>query len=150
MSEKENRARELNSKLNAIKRLTHSVRHKASIPNGMFGILAALENAETCPGERAVRLGRLGMVLHRSMPSMTRAVNALEEEGLVLKTQDKVDRRVVYLSLTEKGGKTLEEGKKAHYSILNEVLDRLSGDEYESLMHVLDRLGEIIDEVSRE
>jgi len=76
-----------------------------------------------------VTLGRLAEAEQVSAPTMTRMVAALEEEGLVARQADSRDRRVVWLRPTERGRRTLEEGRRRRVRALAAALAALDARE---------------------
>ena len=144
------RARHVTEQLHALHRLSHRLRGADPQPSGAFAILAVVDRLGRSGGESVVRLGTVCRMLHRSMPSITRSVNVLEEDGLVTRQASREDRRGVYLSLTDKGRETLRQSCEARFGIIEDMLDRLGERDTESLMHVLARLGEVFDQMYQE
>lgn len=58
-------------------------------------------------------------------PTVVRIIDALEKKGLVMRTRDEVDRRVVLVSLTAKGGQAQHDCTTMHEHRLNLVMERL-------------------------
>jgi DNA-binding MarR family transcriptional regulator len=54
-------------------------------------------------------VSELAGLLHISMPSASSIVDRVEENGLVLRTRDAADRRVVYVEVTDRGRALVEE-----------------------------------------
>lgn len=73
-------------------------------------------------------------------PTVSRLVAELEADGLVTKTGDKVDRRVVRIAATGKGRALLEAGRERRLEILTQQIGALSREERQ----VLDRAAEIL------
>lgn len=76
-----------------------------------------------------VTLGRLASAEQVTPPTMTRLVAALEADGLISRKDDTEDRRVVWLSATAKGKKTLLEGKRRRVHALAAALNGLNSEE---------------------
>jgi hypothetical protein len=60
--------------------------------------------------------------------------------GLVRRTRDRKDRRVVTVSLTEKGETAVEPAIPAGWEFIHEVLSTLSDDEQRDLADMLERV----------
>ena len=142
------RARAVTEKLHALHRLSHQLRGADRQPSGAFAILGVIDRFGRGSGQSPVRLGTVCRILHRSMPSITRSVNVLEEDGLVTRTASREDRRGVYLSLTDKGRETLRQSCEARFSTIEDMLDRLGEPDTEALLHLLGRLAEVFDQMS--
>lgn len=86
--------------------------------------------------------------LHISMPSASSIVDRMEENGLVERTRDAADRRVVYVEITERGGALVEEMMGVKRETVKGLLGAMSDQELgdllrgiEALHRVLSRLG---------
>ena len=74
-------------------------------------------------------LGELAAAEHVRPATMTRIVQALEEERLVRRESDAADRRVTRLHATAKGERVMWRGRERRVSNLAALLQRLSRDE---------------------
>jgi DNA-binding MarR family transcriptional regulator len=76
-------------------------------------------------------------------PSMTRTVKELEADGLVQRSADTVDRRVIRIKPTPKGDRILREGRAARINLLAKWLGTLNKDELTQIdqaSRILERL----------
>ncbi len=71
---------------------------------------------------------------------VTRGIDALAEQGLVLRREDPVDRRRTILSLSAKGKRIHDKVEEVSRALEQELLRVLSPAERETLDHVLDKL----------
>jgi DNA-binding MarR family transcriptional regulator len=94
-------------------------------------ILAASEEELSLNG-LAERLGGL------SLPTLSRAVDALVQRGYVRRAEDSVDRRVKRLSLTAKGRRTIDRLIEIRVTELGAVLETLTDDERDRLARALE------------
>ncbi|MHB1957507.1 MAG: MarR family winged helix-turn-helix transcriptional regulator [Acidobacteriaceae bacterium] len=76
-----------------------------------------------------ITLGNLAAVEQVRPPTMTRIVNALEEQGLVVKKKNVDDGRSTRLSATTAGKKLLIEGRNRRVRSLARQIDALSNTE---------------------
>jgi len=93
---------------------------------------------------RAVRRGNIprisdiSAILRVSSPTVTQHINSLEEQGFVLRTQSKEDKRTVNLSLTDKGTEAL----KTHWVRLeadfNEFIGTVGAESAEQMIKLLE------------
>lgn len=79
--------------------------------------------------------------------TLTRIVDRLVGQGLVCRSVDEDDRRLVRHSLTEAGASAVEELERAGRSRMNEVFGRLSGEELGRLVSALRDLAAAMDAV---
>src|ERR687886_2308821 len=70
-------------------------------------------------------LGELAAAEHVRPATMTRIVQALEEDGLVSRERDRQDRRVTRLRATAKGERVLWRGRERRVQNLATLLSRL-------------------------
>lgn len=63
--------------------------------------------------------------LEISKPAVTKAVNCLEERGMVLRTNGQQDRRHVYIRLTPEGERILEKAYQATMQNMDRLVQRL-------------------------
>jgi DNA-binding MarR family transcriptional regulator len=71
---------------------------------------------------------------------ITRTVDALVKQGLVLRRHDKVDRRRVSISLSVKGKRVHQEIEYVRYALEYEFLSVLDDNELSSLYTIIDKL----------
>jgi len=86
--------------------------------------------------------------LHISMPSASSIVDRIEENGLVERTRDDIDRRVVHVELTERGRALVEEIMGLKREAVQGLLGAMTDEELtdvvrgaEALERALTRLG---------
>jgi MarR family 2-MHQ and catechol resistance regulon transcriptional repressor len=108
---------------------------KHSLTAGQLGVLEALLHLGT--------LGQteLGEKLLRSKANMTTVLDNLEREGLVKRTRDEADRRVIRVSLTRAGKGRIESAFPAHADRLARLFDALSPEEQDELGRLCKKLG---------
>jgi DNA-binding MarR family transcriptional regulator len=91
-----------------------------------------------------ITLGDLAAAEQVRPPTMTRIVNALEEQGLVTKKQDANDRRSTLLSPTPAGKKLLMEGRARRVRALAKQITALSHKQRSTLQQAAEILKEVI------
>jgi DNA-binding MarR family transcriptional regulator len=92
----------------------------------------------------AVTLGDLAVAEQVRPPTMTRIVNALEEQGLVAKTKNAKDGRSLYLSATPAGRKLLLEGRERRVHALAAQIEALSPMQRKTLEAAAEILKEVV------
>jgi DNA-binding MarR family transcriptional regulator len=96
----------------------------------------------------AITLGKLAVAEQVRPPTMTRIVNALEEQELVVKAQDPSDGRVIRVAATTKGKRVLIRGRARRVQFLAEQIRRLEKVEQENLSAALVTIQKLIDRIS--
>jgi DNA-binding MarR family transcriptional regulator len=74
--------------------------------------------------------------------TLTIAMNSLVKKGYVTRQRGKEDRRVVYISLSEKGKEAYEHHAKFHQKMIAGVIAGLSENEIEVLIKALTKLNQ--------
>jgi DNA-binding MarR family transcriptional regulator len=78
-------------------------------------------------------IGQLASAEQVSTPTMTRLVSGMERDGLLKRTGDERDGRVVWLEATAKGAKILKEGRRRRVAALAAELNTLPAADLELL-----------------
>lgn len=108
------------------------------LAQGEMAMLASIVfgAGETTPGE-------LSENLELTTARVANTLNSLEDKGLVERIHDKVDRRRVFVRITEKGRKAVEKAQKEAAEELNLFLEALGEEdakEYIRLMRKMRKL----------
>ncbi len=72
--------------------------------------------------------------------TLTIAMNSLVKKGYVIRERGKEDRRVVYISLSEKGRNAYEHHAEFHREMIQGISEELSKEELEVLARALSKL----------
>ena len=80
--------------------------------------------------------------LNVTVGTLTTAMNSLVNKKYVVRRRSEKDRRVVYVSLTEKGEKAYRHQEVFHHQMTQAVLDNLGEEELPVLMKTLEGLSE--------
>lgn len=92
--------------------------------------------------ETPKNMSSVAKTLAVTVGTLTIAVNNLVKKGYVTRQRSSEDRRVVLVSLTEKGKKAYEHHKRFHQEMIHAMLEGLSPGETESLIRALTHLRE--------
>jgi len=109
-------------------RISRRVRFESTqdVAPHQFSVMARLEDNALTPRE-------LAGIECVSPPSMTRTVAGLVERGLVTRTDDPLDGRQVFISLTAEGMSLLSETRRRRDAWMASRLKGMSADEREVL-----------------
>jgi len=77
-------------------------------------------------------------------PTLTPMINRLEDSGLVIRLKDDKDRRMVRISLTEKGRQITESAEESWRELINRHLSELSAEDRGALIVLLERFAGLI------
>lgn len=95
-----------------------------------------------------ITLGKLAEAEHVRPPTMTRIVNALEEQELVVKALDPSDGRVIRIAATMKGKRVLIRGRARRVQFLTGQIRHSGKIERENLSAALVTIQKLIDQLS--
>jgi DNA-binding MarR family transcriptional regulator len=118
-----------------------------ALHSAAIGLLRSVRKADGSSGLNSARLSALAVIVFAGPitlgeladaeqvrpPTMTRIVNALEEQGLVRKIRDESDRRTVYLSATMNGKRLLIKARDRRVRPLADRIERLGARERRTL-----------------
>ncbi|MDO5417900.1 MAG: MarR family transcriptional regulator [Lachnospiraceae bacterium] len=82
-------------------------------------------------------MSTIARALSVTVGTLTIAMNSLVKKGYVTRERGQTDRRVVYISLSEKGRAAYEHHARFHQEMIQSVTDRLSKEELDALTHAL-------------
>ena len=85
-------------------------------------------------------MSTIAKLLSVTVVTLTIAMNSLVKKGYVIRERGKEDRRVVYISLSEKGLRAYRHHEEFHRQMIEAVLENLTEDETESLVKALAKL----------
>lgn len=100
-----------------------------------YNVLRILRSAHP----EALGCGEVGQRMVTPVPDVTRLLDRLEAKGLVRRSRDRRDRRVVLVGIEEKGLALLARIDEPLETWLEETLSPLSGVELERLAELLER-----------
>ena len=107
---------------------------KYGLTSEKFGLLAAIKS------RGPLRPTDLAKLLERTPNSMSMLIDRMVKAGLVRRTRDRKDRRVVTVSMTEKGRTMVEPAIPAGWELVHELLSSLSDDEQRDLADLLEKV----------
>ena len=126
----------------AVRRLRgRETRHPAELSDAQYGLLFGLrEHSELSSSE-------LALAADLSPATATEMLDALATAGLVRRQRSERDRRVVLISLTERGHEVVEERRARYEPRWRAALAEFSDEELLRAAAVLDRLRNLFDEL---
>lgn len=95
---------------------------------------------------RAVSVREIQTYVNMDKPRVSRAVGRLEKAGLVVKSPGNEDARLVSISLSDKGQKTLHEILPVAIGFEKELFGKLTQAELEAFLETMEKLHSILDD----
>lgn len=107
-----------------------------------------LRNIEMCEEEgnkndEKVKVSMISNKMHMNNTAVSRSLKALEADGLIERTVNTKDRRVTYVSITEKGHKELDEAKKAEDEFKDAVFSQIDDTQIQQMVELLNKIYDI-------
>ena len=99
-----------------------------------------LEAVDILEPEQCNSMSHIAERLAISVSALTTSVNALVRKEYLCRENSQVDRRIVYVKLTEKGQQALQYHKQFHERMIDSLDQQLSDEEWDTLIHSLDAL----------
>ena len=97
--------------------------------------------------EPGVKISELSKAATMSKPAVSQMLNALENKALIERVTTKVDRRVVYVKLTDQGHEQFKNKTSELTNLLDKIVNELGEEDTESLVHLLGKLNDIIENI---
>ncbi len=89
------------------------------------------------PGTGESTVSEISKLLHVTSPTVTQLIKGLEAEGLIERTTNLTDRRVVGIKLTEKGEEVTQRARKDFLESINGLIEYLGEEQSEQLAELL-------------
>lgn len=87
--------------------------------------------------EQPKNMSAIAKTLSVTVGTLTIAMNSLVKKGYVIRERGQADRRVVYISLSEKGRAAFQHHARFHQEMIRSITDRLSKEELDALTKAL-------------
>lgn len=112
------------------------------LTQGRFGVLMALWGRCRAEDKRDAPLSPAELAAHTGVTraTITGLVDTLERDGLVTRTPDPEDRRMMAVGLTPRGEKLLQKVLPSHFQKLTSLLEPLSEAERKTLVRLLTKI----------
>ena len=113
----------------------HKVNHS------QFAVMLMIKEFKICP------ISEISKKLFISMPNMTKILNKLIDENMIVREHDKNDRRIVNVSLTQKGNTYLDEHFEITKQSIIEKLSNLSDDQIDDFSNALISIKNVLNDI---
>ncbi|MBW7456412.1 MarR family winged helix-turn-helix transcriptional regulator [Paenibacillus sepulcri] len=87
-----------------------------------------------------MKASELSQLLNVTSPTVTQSVNVLEARGLLERSSDPEDRRVVRIKLTEEGLRQTQLSETAMFERIQGLIDRMGEERSNQLIELLDEV----------
>lgn len=109
--------------IDAFEKVEKIAQSRPPLPKGLLpSYLKLIDLIYHISKQGKVKVSDLSTHMNQTMPSITRSLKAMEEMKLVKKENSSKDKRIVYISLTDKGNNIYQKYVKTYYSKLSKRL----------------------------
>lgn len=112
----------------------------SDLTNDQHYTLRYINKAGTCTSSE------LAEVFDVKKSAITAIITRLWEKGLILRTRDENDRRLVHLSLTEEGDELFRKTEERIQALVGSFIEKFDQDEIVQFLKTYDKLNEILTE----
>jgi DNA-binding MarR family transcriptional regulator len=110
----------------------------SDLTNDQHYTLRYINNVGTCTSTE------LAEVFDVKKSAITAIITRMWEKGLILRTRDENDRRVVYLTLTERGKELFQKTEERIQALVESFISRFDQNEIVHFLNMYDKLNEIL------
>ncbi len=125
---------------NLYEMISNQVGNNETLSGPRLGILFRLYGGEILHGESGVTPTMLSHMQNVTKNTISSLVKGLEDQGLIRREIDPVDRRIYRLYLTDAGRNYIMKNAPEHINFLNSLTEDLTSEEIDQLMELLGKL----------
>ena|SRR5450631_4060311 len=105
-----------------------------------FKVLMCIRRGMDHHPEHEIKVSDISKMLHVTSPTVTQLLKGLEANGLIERTPDLNDRRMVGITLTPKGAETTQKAWDIFEASFNDLIEYLGKEESEHLAELLSKV----------
>ena len=119
-----------------------------ALPKGVMpSYIQYLDTIQTLEQEGLhVKVSDISDALSLPRPGVTRTVKEMEEKGYLKKISSKDDKRITYLSITEKGEELHQKFDEQFFHMLAPYMDEITEEDAECMIRTIEKFHEIMSE----
>ena len=130
--------------IDALMSLRHMYRREpiTSLKRSEIGMLFMIQHHS---GEDGIKVSEISNLMKVTSPTVTQSVTALEAQGLVCRRMDPFDRRIIKVSLTDKGREIARQAQRDMIEAFSTVVMQLGDEKAEQLAELLGEMSQIVE-----
>ena len=134
----------------SMRRMHKPMHHKHFKPHEFF-MLATIDRLCECKqdDEPGIKISQISQKTGISMPGVSQTLSMLEKHGFILRQPAQEDRRMVLVSVTEKGAKLLHESNHAFSEVYDQATDALGPEKSQMLIDLLNELADTFETLEK-
>lgn len=133
-----NNCEHLSNSIDNIRKLMQKYQPIMAIPKSEFVMLKFISD------ETEVKVSDISVKLQISNAAVSQVISSLEGKQLVKRKMSSVDRRIVFVSLTEKGVNVIDESKVIMNKFMEKVVKNLGEHDSKELIRIINKLEKLL------
>ena len=117
-----------------------------NMKKGQIGVLIALHRIQNNEGK--ARVSDIVNALKARSPNVIKTINSCVDIGLLAKSHDENDLRVVYIAFTEEGRKFYEKNILYFHLKLKDYFEMIDDDKWRIMLEMIGKTYEMVEKVS--
>ena len=105
------------------------------------------ELSKKSDNEEGIKPSKLSSICEMSKPAVSQMLNSLDKKRYIERKITKEDRRMVYISLTQKGREKLKDATERFIGGFDKIICELGSEDTETLIKLLNKLCYIIEDM---
>lgn len=124
---------------------------KLKLHQGEFMMLGAIhgcmkEAYNKDNNSMGISVSELSEKTHATRPAVSKMLTSLEDKGYIKRTTSPIDRRVIYITLTEKGQSIIDEALQTMYQVMDNAFQSLGKEDSKELIALMRKLSDALNE----
>lgn len=145
------KSKEFLDSIDKIRKISHGYKKTQGFNPGILMTMKIIEssclNNKENENYYGMKTSELTERLRITKPATSKILNDMEEKGYINRISNKVDRRVVYVKLTEEGEKFLEEQNNKFENFTYKVVEKMGEEDTDELIRLFGKLYNVIEEI---
>lgn len=130
------------------KRTTFHTGMNRCLTEGQAGLLYIIYHHSPEP-DKGITVSELSAISKQTSSNITQHLNGLEKEGVILRTIDPVDRRMIRVQITPDGLKQIEQHHKELMKYANDLIEHIGPEKMKEFIQVLEEITRYREETTK-
>lgn len=113
-----------------------------------FGVMCCASDFPRTHGGKTVTVAEIAQEMAVSVPAVSRTLRSLQEKGFINREVDENDRRSVRVTVTEAGGRLLEENLSYLTAGMNRVMSEFTEEEIRTIAELYSKFAKVMEQAT--
>lgn len=133
-----NQSERLSSSMDNIRKMMQRHQPIMAIPKSEFMVLKFIAD------ESEIKVSDISAKLHISNAAVSQVLSSLETKELIERKMSSIDRRIIFVTLTNKGLGVIKESKMIMNKFMSKVVSSLGEHDSEELIRIINKLEKLL------